>query len=200
MSQKPGHGFPRQWEGSAVGRREFLAGAAMVGLSATLAACGSTSSSSSSSGSTSAASSTAAAQLDKTGVMKFSMSTTIPGLDPQKWWNGAAACGQCVIYESLLTIDPYTAKLLPQLASSLPAVTRAGTRYTFTLRPGLKFTNGTPLTSSDVKYSFERLVIPSFGAEAGSLYTALPITGISAVLNQKSKTVSGITTTVGLSP
>jgi oligopeptide transport system substrate-binding protein len=194
MSQEPGHGFARDWEGSALGRREFLAGAAMLGLSATLAACGSSSSGSSSSGSTSTAASSAAAHLDRTGVLKFSMSTTIPGLDPQKWWNGAAACGQCVIYESLLTIDPYSSKLLPQLAASMPTVTNGGTRYTFKLRPGLKFSNGTALTSSDVKYSFERLIIPSFGAEAGSLYTALPITGISAVLNQKSKTLSGITT------
>ncbi len=185
MSQQPGHGFARDWEGSPLKRREFLAGAAMLGLSAGLTACGSSSSS---------RSATSAAALDRTAALRFSMSSTIPGLDPQKWWNGAAACGQCVIYESLLTIDPYSGKLMPLLASGLPAMSNGGTRYTFKLRPGLKFTNGTPLTSADVKYSFERLLIPSFGAEAGSLYAALPITGIAAVLNQKSKTLTGITT------
>jgi peptide/nickel transport system substrate-binding protein len=183
MSDEPERGLPFDWEGAPSRRREFLAGAALLGLGATLSACGSSSPSGSST-----------AKLDRDGVLRFSMSTTIPGLDPQKWWNGAAACGQCVIYESLLTIDPYTSKLEPQLARSLPTVTNSGHRYTFKLRPGVKFTNGTPLTSADVKYSFERLVIPSFGSEAGSLYTTLPITGMADVVNHKAQTLSGITT------
>ena len=185
MSQQLGRRFPTERDGAGLGRREFLAGAAALGLSAALSACG---------GSSSASSSQAATHLDTNAVLKFSMSTTIPGLDPQKWWNGAAACGQCVIYESLLTIDPYSSKLVPLVATGMPTVTNDGHTYTFKIRPGLKFTNGTPLTSEDVKYSFERLVIPGFGAEAGSLYTPLPITGMSDVVNEKSKTLKGITT------
>jgi len=184
MSQQSGRRIPLDWDVAGVRRREFLAGAAALGLGAVVSACGGTSSTTK----------TAATSLDSTGVLKFSMSTTIPGLDPQKWWNGAAACGQCVIYESLLTIDPYSSKLVPLIATGLPTVTNNGHRYTFKLRPGIKFTNGTPLTSEDVKYSFERLVIPSFEAEAGSLYAALPIKGISDVVNEKAKTLSGITT------
>jgi oligopeptide transport system substrate-binding protein len=180
------------WEGARVGRRQFLTGAAMLGLGAALGGCGSNGASSAAS---SSGTSTAAAKIDAGAILNFSMSTTIPGFDPQKWWNGAAACGQDVIYESLLTLDPYTAStLVPGLATGMPTVTNNGHRFTFKLRPGVKFTNGTPLTSADVKYSFERLVIPSFGSEAGSLYTPLAITGMDAVLNQKAKTLSGITT------
>ncbi len=185
MSQQSRRRFPTESDGAGLGRREFLAGAAALGLGAALSACG---------GSSSASSSQAATHLDPDAVLKFSMSTTIPGLDPQKWWNGAAACGQCVIYEGLLTIDPYSSKLVPLVATGMPAVTNNGHTYTFKIRPGLKFTNGTPLTSEDVKYSFERLVIPAFDAEAGSLYTPLPITGMSDVVNEKSKTLKGITT------
>ncbi len=76
----------------------------------------------------------------------------------------------------------------------MPTVSNGGHRLTFTLRKGVKFTNGQPLTSADVKYSFERLVIPSFGAQAGSLYTPLAISGMADVLNEKAKTLSGITT------
>ena len=76
----------------------------------------------------------------------------------------------------------------------MPTVSNSGHRSTFTLRKGVKFTNGQPVTSADVKYSFERLVLPSYGAQAGSLYTPLAITGMSAVLNEKAKTLSGITT------
>ena len=185
MSQEPGHRFPWDWEGDGLRRREFLAGAAAVGMGAALSACGSSSS---------ASSSAAATHLDRNAVLHFSMNTTIPGFDPQKWWNGAAACGQDVIYESLLTIDPYSGKLVPLVATGMPTVTNSGHTYTFKIRPGLKFTNGTALTSADVKYSFERLVIPSFGSEAGSLYSPLPIKGMSDVLNEKAKTLSGITT------
>jgi oligopeptide transport system substrate-binding protein len=167
-------------------RRTFLARAAVVGAAGTaVAAC-------STAGSTKPGPSKQ--KLDKNAVLNFQMSTTIPGLDPQKWWNGAAGCGQFAIFETLLLIDPYTQKLVPALATGMPTASNNGHRLTFTLRKGVKFTNGQPLTSADVKYSFERLLIPSFGSQAGSLYTPLAITGMADVLNEKTKTLSGITT------
>jgi oligopeptide transport system substrate-binding protein len=169
-----------------LGRRELLGTAALAGLGGVLAACGGTSSGSSPAGQH--------GHLDKTATLNFTMSTTIPGLDPQKWWNGAAACGQLALFEPLLSVDPYTQKLAPRLARALPVVSNGGLRYTFKLRPGVKFSNGLPLTSADVKYSFERLVIPSFGSEASSLYTTLAIKGMADVVNQKAKALSGITT------
>jgi peptide/nickel transport system substrate-binding protein len=169
-------------------RRDLLGrgavfGLGAAGLGAVLSACGGTSATS------------ASAQFDKQGVLKLSMSTTIPGLDAQKWWNGAAACGQHAMFESLLTLDPYSnGNLVPLVASGFPKIENNSLRYTFTLRPGIKFSNGMPLTSADFKYSFERLVIPSFGSEIGPLFTSLPIVGMSAVLNEKAKTLSGVTT------
>jgi oligopeptide transport system substrate-binding protein len=166
-------------------RRQFLASAAAVSLGSSLTAVGSA-----------AASPARAAQIAAVSksVLRFGMNTTIPGLDPQKWWNGAAACGQAAVFDTLLVEDPYTQKLIPWLAASLPLVENHGLRYTFKLRSGVKFSNGMPLTSADVKYSFERLVIPSIAAQAGSLFTPLAITGMADVLNQKSKTLKGVTT------
>ena len=169
-------------------RRELLGRGAQFGLGAAslgalLAACGGSSTTSSS------------AALDRQAVLKFSMSTTIPGLDAQKWWNGAAACGQHAMFESLLTLDPYSnGSLVPLVATGFPKIENNHLRYTYTLRPGIKFSNGMPLTSADYKYSFERLVIPSFGSEIGGLFNSLPIIGMSDVLNEKAKTLSGITT------
>ncbi len=169
-------------------RRQFLARAAMLGAGGVaLAACGSSSS-------PGGAKVPGTPRLDRNATLNFLMSTTIPGLDPQKWWNGAAGCGQFAIFETLLLIDPYTQKLVPALATGMPAVSNDGHRLTFSLRPAVKFTNGMPLTSQDVKYSFERLVIPSFGSQAGSLYSPLGIAGMSDVLNEKAKTLTGITT------
>jgi oligopeptide transport system substrate-binding protein len=174
------------------GRRQFLGGAALLGAGGLAWTAGGPFRSGLRSSTRGAYE--ASTGLDRNAILNFTMSTTIPGLDPQKWWNGAAGCGQMAIFESLLTIDPYTQKLGPQLAVALPAVDRDGTRYTFKLRPGVKFTNGQALTSADVKFSFERLVIPSFGSQASSLYTPLAIKGMSAVLNEKAKTLSGVTT------
>ena len=166
-------------------RRGFLARAGLLGASGVaLAACSATR----------AANTQSNQRLDRNATLNFQMSTTIPGLDPQKWWNGAAGCGQFALFETLLLIDPYTQKLVPDLAIGLPAISNNGHRLTFTLRKGVEFTNGQPLTSADVKYSFERLVIPSFGSQAGSLYTPLAISGMADVLNEKTKQLTGITT------
>lgn len=58
------------------------------------------------------------------------------------------------VFASLLTTEPGSNDLVPDLASS--AVFSKPTQFTVTLRPGLTFANGHPLTSSDVVFSFER--------------------------------------------
>ncbi|GAA1513215.1 ABC transporter substrate-binding protein [Dactylosporangium maewongense] len=47
--------------------------------------------------------------------------------------------------------------LTPDLAAELPKIEDGGKKYTFTLRDGLKFEDGTPITSKDVKYGVERV-------------------------------------------
>src|SRR5215467_541395 len=48
------------------------------------------------------------------------------------------------------------AKELPGLAKSMPTVSDGGKTYTFTLRPGLKYSNGQPIKASDETYALER--------------------------------------------
>ncbi len=127
------------------------------------------------------------------GTLLFGMQTTIPGLDPHKWWNGAVQSGTNNIFETLITLDPYTLQYIPGL-SAMPVITNGGTRYTFNLRKGVKFHNGQHLTSADVKYSFERMLAPKFAAQAASLYYLLPIKGLAHFLNEKAKAISGIST------
>ena len=47
--------------------------------------------------------------------------------------------------------------LTADLATDLPKIEDGGKKYTFTLRTGLKFEDGTPITSKDVKYGIERV-------------------------------------------
>jgi peptide/nickel transport system substrate-binding protein len=47
-------------------------------------------------------------------------------------------------------------ELLPDLATSIPKPTDGGKVYTFTLRPGIKYSDGTPLKASDFVTVFKR--------------------------------------------
>src|SRR3954469_13012620 len=58
------------------------------------------------------------------------------------------------IMESLYTVAPDGKTLKPWLATSYTA-SKDGKTYTFKLRQGVKFSNGSPMTSADVKFSID---------------------------------------------
>ncbi len=49
------------------------------------------------------------------------------------------------------------AQVVPDLAISLPAPTDSGTTYTFTLRRGIRYSNGAPVRPEDFRHELERL-------------------------------------------
>jgi peptide/nickel transport system substrate-binding protein len=59
--------------------------------------------------------------------------------------------------------------VVPDLATAMPKVTNSGKTYTFTLRKGIKFSNGKTVTVADVLASFQRLFKVS-SPNAGSWY------------------------------
>ncbi len=63
-------------------------------------------------------------------------------------------------------------KIQPQLASSYDLASD-GLTWTFHLRPNLKFSDGTPLTSADVVYSINRALLPATKSVVGPVYLAL---------------------------
>ena len=64
-------------------------------------------------------------------------------------------------------------KIVPDLATSVPNPTDGGKTYTFTIRKGIKFSNGTELKPSDVKYTFLRLFKIKQSPNAGSWYNVI---------------------------
>lgn len=71
------------------------------------------------------------------------------------------------VCEGLTNYDPVTLEPVPALAESWD-VSDDGLVYTFNLRPGVTFTDGSTLDAEDVKYSFDRLSNPA----TGTSYTA----------------------------
>ena len=102
---------------------------------------------------------TPAAEVKPGGILKVGLQADPTALDPQK--QSLTAIWRVVehIYQGLTRVRP-DLSIEPALAESWEISDDALT-YTFTLRPGVMFHDGTPLKASDVKFTFERLVDPA---------------------------------------
>ena len=58
--------------------------------------------------------------------------------------------------ETLVTYAPNATDPSPLLAAAMPDVSADGLTYTFILRAGVKFSDGTPFNAAAVKFSLER--------------------------------------------
>ena len=175
-------------------RRHLLTACTAVLSAGVLAACGSSSSSSTSSG---ASGTSTGSSGGKTGGTVTIVSGTAPqsadqALDFTTQGNELYS----VVNTPLLTFvrgvqGTAGSKIIPALAQSLPTVTDGGRTYKFTLRPGLKYSNGQAIKASDVKYALERdLKVPWQAASFISAYIA----GADAYAKGKAKDISGVTT------
>ena len=69
-------------------------------------------------------------------------------------------------YPNAIT-SPATDALQPELAADMPRVSADGTTYTVTLREGLVFPDGSPVTAKDVKATFEYILDPTIQCATG---------------------------------
>src|SRR3954449_11036760 len=84
-------------------------------------------------------------------------------------------------------------QLYPIGATSFPTVSKDGKTYTFHIRPGLKFSDGSALTAAAYQRSWERILSPKMGSPLGvNLDLQKDIVGGEAFLAGKSAHISGI--------
>jgi peptide/nickel transport system substrate-binding protein len=76
------------------------------------------------------------------------------------------------IHNGLVEIDENFV-VQPILAEELPEVSEDGLTYTFKLRSGVKFHDGTEFTSEDVKYTYEWYMDPENAAVNANLFTGV---------------------------
>jgi ABC-type oligopeptide transport system substrate-binding subunit len=63
---------------------------------------------------------------------------------------------------------PGGSRMVAQAAAGFPKVSRDGKTYTFTIRPGFKFSNGAPVTAANFAASINRALIPRMQSPASS--------------------------------
>jgi peptide/nickel transport system substrate-binding protein len=107
--------------------------------------------------------------------MTFDWSTTLL-TDPARVVNNSDLLHVNAAYESLVVFDNNFV-VSPWLAESFEQ-SEDGLEWTFTLRDGVTFHDGAPLTSADVAYTYRRLLDPATGSPAASELTAITADGI----------------------
>ena len=104
-----------------------------------------------------------AQQPERGGVLKFAVSAEPPNYDCHGATSFAFIHPVRPHYNTLLKFDePNYPKVKGDLAQAWE-ISPDGLTYTFRLKPSIKFHDGTPMTSADVKASYERIGNPPQG-------------------------------------
>ncbi len=77
--------------------------------------------------------------------------------DPSLVSDGNSLYVAAQVVQGLVGLKPGTiSQVVPVLAACLPTVSADGKTYTFTLRTGIKFSDGTPMNAAAVKFNYDR--------------------------------------------
>ena len=101
------------------------------------------------------------------GAITIGMSSQPDFLDPASAYTVNAWESQWLVYTPPLT---YTraegeegAKLIPGVAEDMPTISEDGLTYEFTIRKGLKYSDGSPVKASDWEHTIKRVLIQESG-------------------------------------
>ncbi|MEU8822920.1 ABC transporter substrate-binding protein [Streptomyces sp. NPDC048636] len=97
----------------------------------------------------------------KGGTLKFINKQDFDSLDPQRQYYGFAWDFSRFYARQLISYAPKPGnaanELVPDLATSKAKISNGGKTYTYTLRDGVSWEDGSAITSKDVKYGIERI-------------------------------------------
>ena len=144
----------------------------------------------------SSAQKTGSSEVKRGGTLRINLSETdFEFLDPSLSYD---APGWTVLFASNIALlnypdkpAPAGSRLVPEAATNFPTVSRDGKTYTFTVRSGLKFSDGSPVTAASFKRAIERAADPNQGSPAIAFLHN--VVGADARNDGKAKAVSGVT-------
>ena len=147
-------------------RRNVLVSATLV-FAVVLSACAPAAGPSASATATASA---AAGTPKKGGTLVLARAGEVTNLDPHKVPAFTSARVFELVYSYLMRLDENLG-VQPDLADGMPTTSADGKTVTVKIRSGVKFHNGDPLTSADVKYTFDRIIDTKTAAVARSFFT-----------------------------
>jgi glutathione transport system substrate-binding protein len=118
----------------------------------------------------------AAAGANAAKDLVYGLDTNLTGLDPADLNDNASQSAARLMFEGLYMLDEHM-KLQPQLAESYEA-TEDAKEFTFHLRKGVTFHDGTPFNAAAVKSSFDRAGNPENHLKRQSLYVMIDHTDV----------------------
>ena len=139
-----------------------------------------------------------AGALKKGGIWKAGFTGASVQVDPQlayittAWWFEYATAAKLYNYPD--KAGPAGSKLVPEVASHF-TVSNGGKKYTFFIRKGFKFSDGSPVTANSFKYAINRTAnhdLASPGAQFITDPTGTNIVGAKAVNDGNGTNVSGV--------
>ena len=132
---------------------------------------------------------TSSSAISGNGILTMTNSDPFT-LDPAVSSDALSAGYIMQIYSGLLKLDN-NLEPVPDIAASMPTVSTDGLTYTFHLRKDVKFQDGTPVTASDFKYSWERAANPATNSPTAATYLG-DIVGVNDMLAGKANQISGV--------
>ena len=127
-------------------------------------------------------------QIYTSPIILLNGSTDLTTLDPALAYDQSSQSAISMIYTGLVQLDDQM-QVQPQLAKSWD-LSSDGLTWTFHLQTGLKFSDGTPLTASDVAYSIDRALQPATKSTVSLIY-------LGNILNADKLREGRITTLIG---
>ena len=107
----------------------------------------------------------AAGAIDPNGELTTPSGGEPDTIDPQTESFADEVAQTMMVFEALMTLDPKTLRPVPGAAVKDPEVSADGLTYRYTLRDGLKYSDGSPVTPKDFAYGFTRLCDPATAGE-----------------------------------
>src|SRR5439155_1763704 len=105
----------------------------------------------------------ATGRLARGGILLAAIGADAPSLDPHQESTFATLQMVAPLYSTLIQIDPLSYPKIIGDAASEWKIAPDGLMYTFKIRQGIKFHDGSSLTAVDVKATYEKIVSPPEG-------------------------------------
>ena len=126
------------------------------------------------------------------GILNVTYGSFPDFMDPALSYTVEGWTAMAEVYLPLLTYEHANgnegSEVIPGLAKDLPEISNGGKTYTLFLRPGLKYSDGTPVKASDFPFSVERMI--ELNSPGSSFY--MTIEGAEKFAETKQGSIPGI--------